>query len=137
MDTNVLIRFCRRLRRAEGNPHAIGETYHITTDECLTWDQITHAVASAWGHEAKIVHVASDALFKSRPELTGPLLYDSAHCNLFDNTKIKNTAPDFMAKIRFDQGVRIAVDYIEATPHIQKLDTEFDQWSDKMIERYG
>jgi hypothetical protein len=39
-----------------GNLHAIGETYQITSDESLTWNQVYGAIASALGVEAKLVH---------------------------------------------------------------------------------
>ena len=81
-----------------GNPHAIGEVYHITSDENLTWNQITEALAVALGYEVEIVHVASDTLVKMRPDLEGRLLFDSAHCNIFDNTKIKKQCLDTSQK---------------------------------------
>ena len=120
-----------------GNPHAIGEVYHITSEENLTWNQITVALATALGCEAKIVHIASEALVKMRPELEGRLLFDSAHCSIFDNTKIKHAVTGFFAKTRFDQGVRSAVDYIEANEHSYKAELEFDWWCDEVIEKYG
>lgn len=120
-----------------GNTHSIGEIYHITSDENLTWNQITAALASALGCEAKIVHIASETLVKTRPDLEGRILFDSAHCNMFDNRKIKKAVPGYYAKIRFDQGVRMAVDYIEANVISYKPDPDFDQWCDTVIEKYG
>jgi nucleoside-diphosphate-sugar epimerase len=40
-----------------GNNHAIGDAFHITSDEVLTWNQIYELVASAAGVEAQILHV--------------------------------------------------------------------------------
>ena len=45
-----------------GNDKCIGETYHITGDEVLTWDQIYNIIADALGVKANIFHVASDYL---------------------------------------------------------------------------
>ena len=123
--------------RLLGSPQAIGEVYHITSDENLTWNQITVALATALGCEAKIVHIPSEALVKMRPDLEGRLLFDSVHCSIFDNTKIKNGVPRVFAKTRFDQVVRIAVDYIEATEHSYKAELEFDWWCDEVIEKCG
>ena len=44
------------------NPHAIGEAFHITSDESLTWDQIYQTIANALGKELKAYHVSSDFL---------------------------------------------------------------------------
>ena len=32
-----------------GNPHALGEAFHITSDELLTWNEIYETVARAAG----------------------------------------------------------------------------------------
>lgn len=46
-----------------GNNHAIGDTFHITSDEVLTWDQIYLLVARAAGVAApQLVHVPSDLI---------------------------------------------------------------------------
>ena len=52
-----------------GHPRAVGEAFHITSDEVLTWDQIAHALAAAAGVEARIVHVPSDAIAAADPGL--------------------------------------------------------------------
>ena len=36
-----------------GNPHALGEIYHITSDESLTWNQIYECIANSMGFELK------------------------------------------------------------------------------------
>ncbi|MBQ7305053.1 MAG: SDR family oxidoreductase, partial [Clostridia bacterium] len=45
-----------------GNIHAIGEAYHITTDESVTWNQIYAIIADELGVELKAYHVPSDFL---------------------------------------------------------------------------
>ena len=55
-----------------GNPHAIGHTVHITSDEVLTWDQIVTAIGRAAGVQPDIVHVASDFISAFDPEARGP-----------------------------------------------------------------
>jgi nucleoside-diphosphate-sugar epimerase len=45
-----------------GNRHAIGEAFHITGDETLTWNQIYATLADALGVELKAYHVSSDFL---------------------------------------------------------------------------
>ncbi len=43
-----------------GNQRAIGEAFHITSDEVLTWNQIYQAVARAAGAEPNLVHIPSE-----------------------------------------------------------------------------
>lgn len=119
-----------------GNIHAIGETYHITSDESLTWNQIYEIIGSALDVEPKIVHISTDVLALLSPEFNGGLWGDKSNSVIFDNSKIKNAVPDFTAATRFDQGARQSLDYIYSHKECQNEDPIFDDWCDKVIELY-
>lgn len=119
-----------------GNPHAIGEAVHITSDELLTWNQIYEIIGNVLGAKPNVVHVPSDILAQGYDRLCGSLLGDKANSVIFDNSKLKRLVPGFTATVRFDQGVRKTLDYIDQHPELQQLDPEFDAWTDKMIECY-
>jgi nucleoside-diphosphate-sugar epimerase len=116
-----------------GNPHALGEAVHITSDESLTWNQIYHSVGQALGVKPKIVHIATDTLVALRPSLEGPLLGDKSNTVAFDNSKIKRLVPEFCAAIRFDQGIRQSLSYLLRRPELQIPDPEWDAWVDTTI----
>ena len=117
-----------------GNIHAIGECYHITSDETLTWNQIYKAIADALGVELKTYYVPSDLLHKtSTYDFEGSLIGDKANSVVFDNSKIKRAVPDFTATVRFDQGIRRTIDYVLSHEECQHDDVEFDLWCDKVI----
>jgi nucleoside-diphosphate-sugar epimerase len=119
-----------------GNHHTIGEAYHITSDEVLTWNQIFHILASAAGTEAKIVHIPSDVIVRFDPEWGAGLLGDKAHSMIFDITKIKRIVPDFAATIPFSQGAREIMAWFDADPARQVVDEKFNRLVDSMIEAY-
>lgn len=119
-----------------GNPHAIGQAFHITSDERLTWDQMTKITAQAMGVEAKIAHIPSDVLAKLWPDYEGSLIGDKANSVWFDNEKIKRYAPDFVCTTPFAKGVRLALDYIDQHEECRKPDPEFDAWCDQVIAQY-
>ena len=119
-----------------GNLHAIGETYHITSDESLSWNQIYDTIAAALHVELHPVHIPTDILAALSPELYGSLAGDKAHSVIFDNTKIKRAVPGFAATTRFDQGVRRTLDYVLSHPECQKPDAEFDAWTDEVVDRF-
>jgi nucleoside-diphosphate-sugar epimerase len=116
-----------------GNPHAIGEPVHITSDESLTWNQIYEIIGQAIGVKPKLVHISSDTLIHLRPALEGPLLGDKSNTVVFDNTKIKRLVPGFYAAIRFDQGVRQSLAVLMQRPDLQIPDPEWDAWADHVI----
>ncbi|MBE6861541.1 MAG: NAD-dependent epimerase/dehydratase family protein [Ruminococcus sp.] len=117
-----------------GNIHAIGEAYHITSDESLTWNQIYKAIADCLGVELKPYYVTSDFLSKtSNYDLLGSLIGDKANSVIFDNSKIKRAVPGYTATVRFDQGISQTIDYIMQHEECRKEDKEFDEWCDKVI----
>ncbi|MCQ2191585.1 MAG: SDR family oxidoreductase [Paludibacteraceae bacterium] len=117
-----------------GNIHAIGEAFHITSDERLTWNQIYQTIADKLGVELKAYHVASDFLKSTCDfDLEGSLIGDKANSVVFDNSKLKRAVPEFCATTRFDQGIAKTIANVLATPELQKEDKEFDEWCDKVI----
>lgn len=119
-----------------GHPAAIGDTFHITSDESLSWNQIFQQVAAAAGAEAKIVHVPSDILAHYDADWGDSLLGDKAHSMIFDNSKIKRLVPEFTAKIPFWQGAKEIIAWYDADPARQTIDPAFDQLLDTLIARY-
>lgn len=67
-------------------------------------------------------------------DFEGSLIGDKSVSVVFDNGKLKRLAPDMRTQVRFDQGVRIALDYVLSHPEeCQKEDPEFDAWCDRVI----
>lgn len=119
-----------------GNIHAIGEAVQITGDETLTWNQIYTVVADALGVGLNPCYVSSEFLAASSPaqwDLRGALLGDKSNSVVFDSTKLKRLVPGFAATVRFDQGARKVLDYINTHPECRKEDQEFDSWCDRVI----
>ncbi|MDR0865702.1 MAG: SDR family oxidoreductase [Candidatus Symbiothrix sp.] len=117
-----------------GNIHALGEAVQITSDETLTWNQIYQCIARALDVPLKAVHVSSEFLAAAGPyDFVGGLLGDKAESVVFDNSKLKRLAPDFVATKRFDQGIKETVEYVLAHPELQHPDEEFDQWCDLIL----
>ncbi len=121
-----------------GNRHAIGEAFQITGDETLTWNQIYQSIADALGVTLNPYYVSSHFLAaagdKYGYDFTGSLIGDKAVSVVFDNSKLKQTVLNMQTNVRFDQGVRIALDYILAHPQeCQVEDPEFDAWCDRVI----
>lgn len=116
-----------------GNSHAIGEAFHITSDEILTWNQIYEIVAHAAGTTAQIVHIPSDIIVKYDREWGHGLLGDKSHSMVFDNTKIKRAVPNFVAAIPFSVGVHEIIAWHDADPARQAVDKDLDALMDRII----
>jgi nucleoside-diphosphate-sugar epimerase len=119
-----------------GHPRTLGEAFHITSDDVLTWDQITTALAAAAGAPADIVHVPSDAIAAADPDWGASLLGDKAHSMVFDNAKLRSVVPDFRPVIPFEQGAREIVAWHDEDPARQRVDARIDALMDKLIDAY-
>jgi nucleoside-diphosphate-sugar epimerase len=119
-----------------GNPHAIGEVFHITTDELLTWNAIVQLLAKAAGAEADIVHIPSDIIARYDDWWVDGLLGDKTHCMIFDNTKIKRTVPGFEATIPFARGAEEIIAWHDADPARQVVDEHVNGVIDRMVETW-
>ena len=120
-----------------GNSHAIGDAFHITSDELLTWDQIHKICAHAAGTEADLVHVPSDLIAAYDPAWGAGLIGDKSHSVIFDNTKIKRIAPDFTAAIPFARGAEEVMAWYDADPARQVVDEQMDRLMDTILTAYG
>ena len=118
-----------------GNCHAIGEIFHITSDESLTWNQIYEAIANALGVKLIAVHISSEFLNEvgKNYDFLGSLIGDKANSVVFDNSKLKRAVPGFVATKRFDEGIKETIEFILKNKDLQKEDPEFDLFCDKVI----
>ncbi|HEY3437948.1 MAG TPA: NAD-dependent epimerase/dehydratase family protein, partial [Actinotalea sp.] len=119
-----------------GHPRTIGDTFHITSGDVLTWDQIARTLAAAAGTEARIVHVPSDAIAAADPEWGAGLLGDKAHSMVFDNSKLRSVVPDFRPTITFEQGAREIVGWYDEDPARRQVDARFDALVDDLVARF-
>ena len=120
-----------------GQPATLGEAFHITSDEVLTWNQIFQHAADAAGVAApRFVHIPSDFLISCVPALEGTLLGDKAVSAVFDNAKIKRFVPGFAAKTRFADGIRRTVAWFDADPARRVVDAATNQRWDKLAAAY-
>ena len=117
-----------------GVQEAIGEAFHITSDQVLTWDQIYRTIAPAAGCEAEIVHISSDTIASLYPQLAGGLLGDKAHSVVFDNSKIKRVVPEFKATVSFAQGITRSLAWHDADPARCIADEAINQMMDHLID---
>ena len=121
-----------------GNRHAIGEAFHITGDEVLTWNQIYQTIADALNVKLNAVYVSSAFLAEAGKKMgydyEGGVIGDKSVSVVFDNSKVKRLSPDLRTTVPFSIGVRKALDYILAHPELQKEDPEFDAWCDRVID---
>jgi len=119
-----------------GHPAAIGDSFHITSDEWLAWNEIFLTVAGVAGLDPELVHVPSDVINAADPQWGDGLIGDKAHTMIFDNAKVKRLVPDYVAKVPFVQGAREIMAWFDADPARQEVDAAMDATMDDLVERF-
>lgn len=126
-----------------GNPLAVGDSFHITSDAVVTWNQVATmlgdaamadaAVPRSSGSTVDIVHVASDTIARIAPDEGPGILGDKAHSVIFDNSKVKALVPEFVATTPFASGAREIVEWHDAHPEQQVVDAAMNDLLDRLV----
>jgi nucleoside-diphosphate-sugar epimerase len=125
--------FAMGLAGLVNNSGAIGEAFHITSDEVLTWNQIVAEIIAALGARApRVVRVPVDRICQIAPQMTGTLKGDKAHPGVFDNSKIKRFVPGFRCLKPFREGVRESIAWLRAHLEQQNLNPALDELCDRV-----
>jgi len=119
-----------------GNSRARGEIFHITSDEWLTWNQIHLLLGEAAGVTPQLVHVPSELIAAYDKNIGAGLLGDKTHSAIFDNSKIKQVVPEFVCTVPFSIGAEEIVAWHKADPARQKVDAQYDEMCDLLLENY-
>lgn len=120
-----------------GRDHVLGEAFHITSDEVLTWDRIHRLTAEAAGvADPKLIHIASDFIAACLPEKSGSLLGDKSVSVAFDNTKIKRFVPEYQARVSYAEGIRRSITWFEADADRRQIDHASNALWDRLIAAY-
>ncbi len=125
-----------------GNPAAIGEAFHITSDDVLTWNQIHGHVADALGIdngrlEELTVKIPSDVLARmSADAFEGPLLGDKTNPAIFDTSKLRALVPDFGTRHLFKDSVHESVAWFQADEKRRAIDHDANALWDDVIARW-
>jgi nucleoside-diphosphate-sugar epimerase len=115
--------FARGLIGLLGRRDAVGEAFHITSDEVMSWNQVYECIAAAAGAQAKLVHIPSDFIAQVDPAIGAGLHGDKAHSLVFDNSKIKRFVPEFRCTVSLAEGLRRTIAWLDAHPEEQRLDS--------------
>ncbi|QSG01833.1 NAD-dependent epimerase/dehydratase family protein [Natranaeroarchaeum sulfidigenes] len=116
----------RAFVNAVGNETAYGETYHVTSEEVITWNQYYEIVADALdAPEPELVHIPTEQLLEADPERRHLLENHTYYATVFDNSKARREL-DFEYTTSFSEGVSRAVEWLDAHDKIEPWDSERD-----------
>lgn len=119
-----------------GNPGALGEAFHITSDECFTWNRVAEMVGDALGRKPNLCHVpAHDLGFELGGDF-GEKLISFSRNSVYDSSKIRTLVPEFVCATHFAEGIRRTIQFYYDHPEFQVVHEWFDQKMDEIAEKY-
>ena len=126
--------FAKALVGLLGLPQAVGDSFTVTSDEYLPWNEIYELFAQAAGAPApQLVHIASDTIAAAAPDVGPSLLGDKSHSVVFDNSKVKALVPEFICTVPFALGARQVLSWFDSNPDQQLVDERLSATFDQLI----
>jgi nucleoside-diphosphate-sugar epimerase len=113
------------------------ETFHVTSDEWLSWNRIFELVAETFNTSFKPVYIPSENFLAYNKDIGASLVGDKAHSMIFDNTKIKNAVTDFRCSITFEQGVKEIASWYRKNSKYAEVNEKLDRMFDRIIKDYA
>ena len=119
-----------------GNSNALGESFHITSDESLTWNEIYSILGETLGKEPVVEYIPSTFLAEVYPESNAMLFGDKKEHGVFDNQKIKRFVPGFECKKSFKTAIQESIIWFQDDPSRQEIDKKEDAFIDHLIHSW-
>jgi len=117
-----------------GNPKAVGESYHITSEEVLSWNTLFEQFLGAIGLDAELKHVPVEKIIRLFPDFEGTLIGDKSNSVIFDNSKIRSLVPNFKCRVNWGVGIKRSYDWLINHPENQTVDVELNRILDRILE---
>ncbi|MCF7986859.1 MAG: NAD-dependent epimerase/dehydratase family protein [Methylovulum sp.] len=115
-----------------GNKNALGESFHITSDEILTWNEIMYALSNGLGYgKPNLVYVSSNEIAKKYPYIAPSLLNEKRWDGVYNNNKIKIISNGWSAKVKFLEGIKETIEWFLKNKELMVIDEKLDLMMDE------
>jgi len=129
--------FAGALIRLLGDKRSIGEAYHITSDEMLTWREILQKEAAALGvKKLNVLYIPSSEILRRDASLGNGLLGHKSWCDIYDNAKIKSIAAGWKAQVSFDEGIARTYGWFRQDTRRQTINGKMNSFFDSLVAEF-
>lgn len=119
-----------------GNKETYDNYYHITSDKSYQWLDIFQALKDATHSSSPLIFIPMDVIAEKFPDYRGSLLGDMRESAIFDNSKIKTVAPNYVSVTSYLDKVKDILKWYEHEKNAQTIDEEFDQRYHDLVQMY-
>lgn len=129
--------FARAFVELIGNDNTIGEAYHITGEQLITWNEMAKATLNALGVDSEnIIHIPHEEAMEMTDFYSKIVNRQQMWHYLYDNTKIKSIVPNWKQTIGFAEGVKETVDWLFEDKVRRRINLEYDKKLDNIYNKY-
>ncbi|WP_088188554.1 NAD-dependent epimerase/dehydratase family protein [Desulfosporosinus sp. FKA] len=115
--------FARAFVHLVGNAAAIGQDYHIASDDWLTWNEATEIIADVFEiAHPKIIHLNPNYVLNSSFGKQEDLARQKMYHLIYDCGKIKSVAKGWHADISLSDGLQRTKEWLEERPAYKRVD---------------
>ncbi len=120
-----------------GKHQAIGEDYHITSDEWLTWNDVAEILCDALNLKShKIIHVPYNEVMEIKFFNDKELLRQRMWHDIYDNNKIRQVTNQWRAKIKFQDGVVDTLNWLKEKDIRRRNNPQLEAELDSLYLKY-
>jgi nucleoside-diphosphate-sugar epimerase len=119
-----------------GNPAAMNEDFHITSNEYVTWKRIAEYTAAALGVTPTFCFVPAEKLYQELGHDAGEKIMATVHHAVYDSAKVRRAVPEFVCTTPVAAGIRRTIQFYLDNPECQKVDEKWASDFDRIAARY-
>jgi nucleoside-diphosphate-sugar epimerase len=130
--------FARAILEFLKSGHAPGESFHITSYETYTWNEITHLVCREIGvSDPKILYRTVEEIDGVAPRYGNGIKYHKRWNDVYDNDKFRSICPSWRAMVSLDDGIKESVDYYRRHPQLMVANEQLNAVLDAICNGHG
>ena len=129
--------FARGLSGLYGNTATQGQSYHITSSESASWNEILMCYQNILNIEINQVDIPSKFIGEHSPRLGPTLLGDKARDMTFDNGNIMSVVPDYKARTGYMDGINRTVEWHFDNPDLIYFNPTIGDEIERLINLYS
>jgi nucleoside-diphosphate-sugar epimerase len=119
-----------------GQPHCFGQIYHATSDDRRIWDDLYLEFGRLAGAEPRLIHISTEMLMAVSPEVFSHVAQEKMYSGVFDNTRIRRDAPEFVCEYSLRKIAEALYTWYESDPEGRVIDEDRDRLEDSIVEKY-
>lgn len=121
-----------------GNRDAVGEDYHISSDEWLTWNDVADILNDVLRRPSrKIIHIPYEDVMKIPFFTDKELLRQRMWHDIYDNTKIKFLAKQWTATTSFADGIYETLCWLNEKEIRKRINPALDRQLSQLYLQYS